>query len=428
MPINTSKSTQNIFGQLIAQNLNPLQDNVLKTVKKIQSKQIEEAVDQGVPVENILQQSQIPIVSMDDSLKLNKALAGDTPQGGISPKQANQVVSQLPGDQQVLDTNTTQQTQAFREPEVLPAKSLFSRAEITPEGDLREAGFFGAILNPSADQLLARRSALRAQQTQGINAQTNALNALTAQQRLSLEQKKLALDLQKQPLQNRLTEAKAKNQEFQAEVLQRFFQDQGGLQGGNLPPGAKITVGGLQLPLNPDLSADEARIVSSAGIVDESVQELLTAVDSGQLDSFFNQAIVDLGNPLIANEKLDFVISAMNALKGIVPFAKGGKQLTPFESKLLFRLLDTKGKSKKVIRKDLVRFQREFMKLFNATTGGVEGAKQPVGNARTRSVIQRDNAGRTQSRQGGTIMVDANGNRARVFPDGTFIEEGQDGF
>ena len=43
--------------------LNPLQDNVLKIVKKVQKDQVTEAMGQGVPAENILQQLGIPNVS-----------------------------------------------------------------------------------------------------------------------------------------------------------------------------------------------------------------------------------------------------------------------------------------------------------------------------------------------------------------------------
>jgi len=59
--IDTSQTAKNILGQLIAQGLNPLQQNVLKTVQKKQAEQINQAIDQGVPVENILKQSGIPL-------------------------------------------------------------------------------------------------------------------------------------------------------------------------------------------------------------------------------------------------------------------------------------------------------------------------------------------------------------------------------
>lgn len=72
--------------QFDEKSLGPLQQNALKTAYKLQSKQIEEAVGQGVPLENILQQMRIPNVPFTP----NSAQGDGKPQGEQLPLNENQ--------------------------------------------------------------------------------------------------------------------------------------------------------------------------------------------------------------------------------------------------------------------------------------------------------------------------------------------------
>lgn len=92
-------------GEILQEMLNPLQDNVLKTVKKVQKDQVTEAMNQGVPAENILQQIGINVA---------------TPQV--------QVDNQSQDGAKVLQ-------------KLLPSKGPFSSAQVTQEG-IQQAGPF----------------------------------------------------------------------------------------------------------------------------------------------------------------------------------------------------------------------------------------------------------------------------------------------
>ncbi len=98
--IDTSQKAKNILGQLISQGLNPLQENVLKTVQKKQSEQVEQAIDAGVPVENILQQIGVPLsegeaVQQISSKKSPAELTGD--ERSVSPDPVPQMRQILGG-------------------------------------------------------------------------------------------------------------------------------------------------------------------------------------------------------------------------------------------------------------------------------------------------------------------------------------------
>lgn len=253
----------------------------------------------------------------------------------------------------------------LRELNADPQKSLGALVRLYGETVLSDMADLGNAILGSPET--ASEQLKKAQATQAQSA------AVLAPQELALQQGQLSA--RQAELQQQLDlQDPAK---LQARI-QALTGGLGGVGGGNLPPGTalNVDVGGakLNLPLNPSVSPEAARTVASTDIIAQAIGELNTAVDSGTLNNFISQAIVDLGNPVLAPKNLDSIISSMNALKSIIPFAKGGKQLTPFEANLLFRLLDTKGKSPEIIKKDLGRFQTEFNRLRSSILGGSAGA------------------------------------------------------
>ncbi len=92
--IDTSKKPREILGQLIRSNLNPLQEEGLKSLAKAQDQQIQEAVQKGVPVQDIAKQLKIP----------------------DSKQQAEQV--QQPSVNQALTGQVVQQPQQTQIPEI----------------------------------------------------------------------------------------------------------------------------------------------------------------------------------------------------------------------------------------------------------------------------------------------------------------------
>lgn len=88
MPTDRTQPKKKTNKDILNQLLNPLQENVLKTVQKVQKEQVEEAMSMGVPPEHILQQlglnvetPQINVGSVDKTRKMKVS-----PQKGILGK------------------------------------------------------------------------------------------------------------------------------------------------------------------------------------------------------------------------------------------------------------------------------------------------------------------------------------------------------
>lgn len=130
---------------------------------------------------------------------------------------------------------------------------------------------------------------------------------------------------------------------------------------------AKATAATLGKPL----TLDESRVVAASGTISSAVNNLVRMVDEGVLDSLVTQSLVDWGRPeatMLLDEDIRDAVVVMNNLKNLIPFARGGKQLTPFEAKLVFRLIDTKGKTRKQIKRDLMVYKKEFETMVRGIT------------------------------------------------------------
>lgn len=118
-------------------------------------------------------------------------------------------------------------------------------------------------------------------------------------------------------------------------------------------------------PLTPEQAKDVAGAVTSV----KSIDSIIAAIDKGVfngtkiLPEFVKKGAMDLGKSVLVTGELESVMSDFNSLRASIPFTKGGKQLTPFEAKVLYRLLATFGKSDATIKKDLQRFRDESIKI-----------------------------------------------------------------
>jgi hypothetical protein len=101
----------------------------------------------------------------------------------------------------------------------------------------------------------------------------------------------------------------------------------------------------------------------------------------GDVERTLRQGITDIGSPMLSSKDttLQGIQGDFNHLKSLLPFANGGKQLTGTEKDLVFKLLNTAGKSNEQIVIDLDR-TIDFFKNKEALTVGGANAIPGLGN------------------------------------------------
>lgn len=127
--------------------------------------------------------------------------------------------------------------------------------------------------------------------------------------------------------------------------------------------------GVIEKPLNriPDLTQEEKKYVNDARVLNQSINNL----DSG-FDSLFDKYSKNVSTwKTFEVENVPFMLaqdpdvqslkSEIIYLKAAIPFLRGGKQLTPMEAKRIDAMLNPFGKKKEIYKKELERFQDEFM-------------------------------------------------------------------
>jgi len=133
----------------------------------------------------------------------------------------------------------------------------------------------------------------------------------------------------------------------------------------------------------PYTESEADRLVKGES-VQNSISQIIKLVDKGVLDGLGAQTIVDIGNPLLASQMSQDTRDALNYLnqiKTVIPFMFGGKQLTPFESKLVFRLLNTQGKTPAMIKRDLKVYREQadtYKKLLSTPKGLINANKRSL--------------------------------------------------
>ena len=146
----------------------------------------------------------------------------------------------------------------------------------------------------------------------------------------------------------------------------------------NAPPGTLLKYKNLTIPINPKLTQEQAASVAAASEVKDDVnsfKDLLTkhAGEPGAI------AKLTLPYAFVGGETEEMK-RITDQLRARIPFAKGGKQLTPFEAKTLFQLLPQPGQSKETIVRNLDKFVSEFNRMSEIATKGTAGIGQQRGN------------------------------------------------
>ena len=118
-----------------------------------------------------------------------------------------------------------------------------------------------------------------------------------------------------------------------------------------------------------------------------------------------NYGINKDGNALLSSkdDALQAFQSDINNLKRLIPFTDGGKQLTPFEAKRVFALLNTTGKNDRQLETDI----RAAVSIVMAKGGLAIGGRN--------SAIQQPNNNISQeSNQSSQIITGADGKQYRI--------------
>lgn len=207
--------------------------------------------------------------------------------------------------------------------------------------------------------------------------------------------------------QDKIAVDKAKQERLlkQQEMLDRILAGEpadgsGGIVGavgGNLPPGSTVTVGGLRIPLNQRLTDSEQAAVSGSIAIEPVVDRIITSVDTifaepkttkEKISRTARQAIADSDNTLLSSQDpaLQSFQQELANLRRLIPFTDGGKQLTPFEAKRVFALLNTTGKNNKQIKKDITA----AVSIVKAKGGLSLGGRQAAVDMKTKASSNLD--------------------------------------
>jgi hypothetical protein len=256
------------------------------------------------------------------------------------------------------------------------------------------------------------------------NFGSSILGARRLQQEGALAQAKLQQDARKAQIDELLALAKIKDMETKQQNMQLMsqrlnqFLTQGGSGGDEDfaidtldPVTGKFTLKNVGLQRQRDqekadlqvetaqrkreLTGEEQKTVAGAENIETNVNEVLGLLDNvvtekGGFDDRFVRSRIDAGNALLVSGDAERLQSAVNKLKAQIPFAKGGKQLTPFEARTLFRLLDMTGKEKETIRRDLNSFVQEFGRLSELAKTGKVGEPSTGKSALPAGVSEAD--------------------------------------
>jgi hypothetical protein len=125
--------------------------------------------------------------------------------------------------------------------------------------------------------------------------------------------------------------------------------------------------GVMEKPLNkvPDLTQEEKKYVNDARRIGKSLVNLETGFDKlydkfgkANWQSFQMEKVPYI---LAQDQDVQSLKSELNYLKADIPFLRGGKQLTPTEAKRVDTMLNPFGKNKETFKKDIARFEEEFL-------------------------------------------------------------------
>jgi hypothetical protein len=217
--------------------------------------------------------------------------------------------------------------------------------------------------------------------------------------------------------------ANARQSNANAGMLERMTQGSSS-QGSGVPPGTSMGPSGLTIPLNPAVNSQESDSISKAMTLEKVLPDVTKAIDDGifgkdSIQRTLNQSRVQDPNAMLTagNPTLQEFQSNYNAIRRASLFDEAGKALTGGERKEMERKLSLVGKSDETIRKDLSELVEKATIKRKLLTQGLYGSQVKLGTPLSNEIERLPGA-----KKGGKRMTDANGNKAIVYPDGTFEE------
>lgn len=295
--------------------LNPMQQADWKVILGIRKKQMEEAAQQGVPTEHLLAQIIKPKNVFD--------------KGGIEQDVQGQVTG-------------------VRQPGMIPtiANSV-----------LGQSGNSENLLKQLLDVQKLQQSPMEMEEKTTLIAQRKANTALMEKMLKGQEEGSSANIIYRDPITGA---------EVDPEIAEADMEAGLGVYQKNQILSTRSGI--VEKPLNkvPDLTQEEKKYVNDARILNQSLIKLDTGFDSlfnkyGNRNDWKAFSIEKLPYFLDRDPEVQNLKSELIYLKAAIPFLRGGKQLTITEAKRVDVMLNPFGKNKETFKKDLQRFENEFM-------------------------------------------------------------------
>lgn len=150
---------------------------------------------------------------------------------------------------------------------------------------------------------------------------------------------------------------------------------------GQASPGTSINIAprgaSVSIPSNRILDTEERGDIALINSLEPTVQSIEDKIFEGRFgtspfERTKRQMIIDSGESLFSSmdKGLQEIQSDFNHLKSQLPFTSGGKQLSPTEKELVFKLLITRGKSDEIVLRDLRRAMSIVRNKEKLITGG----------------------------------------------------------
>lgn len=233
--------------------------------------------------------------------------------------------------------------------------------------------------------------------------------------------------MQNQLMAYMLSQQKSQNAGQTVEGAMNSFQ-------GQPPAGSKLSSsGGVEVPLNRELSAEELAAITAERVFNPTAEEIKKLTEDGVFDATMTKGI-----PLVENiertyrqwsagqpnalltsldPKLQEVQGKISSIRRYV-FGEGGKQLTPYEAGIVNALIKPTGKSDEQYVTDLDEALRLINEKSNLAKGGSLapplGSPIPGMSGSKPQQAQNQNSGFEQERQQAIQAIQKGAPEAKV--------------
>lgn len=363
-------------------NINPYQKGVDKALKQAGEQHALDAIQQGVPAEHIIEQSGLnnndPMKVLASLLTVQGLNGGNQEQSPPVQNIQNPVQNNLdPLKKQALDIV---QPQGFH-----PLGMLLNLAgNVTGMSAANQA--INSVRLSNISQAQDIQSGIRSEDKQSLIRNRNLESALMEKQLSGEDTEKIYRD----PITG---------QEVDPITAEEDMKKGLGIYQVNQKVSTRAGV--VERPLNkvPNLTEQEKQYVNQARIIGNTLTSFESNLDNvydkyggGSWQTFQAQKLpyAVSSDKDVQNLKSDLVY-----LKAQIPFLRGGKQLTDTEAKRVDIMLDPFGKSKSTYKRDIARFQDEFLQGSELAKFGINAGlmkKLIKGNKNNTEVSNQDNS------------------------------------